>query len=143
MSTDPASGTQHSKGTVVNLTVSTGKVELPDVTKQSITRRTRPSLRSAEGHPVSTNACSGGAVTQQSAPAGDIAQGSTVTLTYCAAPAQPTQPAAPAATTTAAATTAAGTTAVATVADPDRITTGVGHTVTVPTRHGCSAPSRR
>ncbi|MBK0296620.1 hypothetical protein IAE22_32085 [Bacillus sp. S34] len=34
MSTDPASTSQHAKGTVVNLTVSNGKVELPNVTQQ-------------------------------------------------------------------------------------------------------------
>ncbi|WIB77528.1 Stk1 family PASTA domain-containing Ser/Thr kinase [Curtobacterium sp. MCPF17_002] len=98
MSTDPASGTQHTKGSVVNLTVSNGKVELPDVTQQPFS--TANATLAALGltvTPAPTYSCTGGTVTQQNAPAGDIAQGSTVVLTYCAASSQPTQPAAPSA----------------------------------------------
>ncbi|TDN44333.1 serine/threonine-protein kinase [Curtobacterium flaccumfaciens] len=90
MSTDPASGTQHAKGTVVNLRVSNGKVELPDVTQQPFS--TANATLAALGltvTPAPTNSCTGGTVTQQNAPAGDIAQGSTVVLTYCAAAATP------------------------------------------------------
>jgi hypothetical protein len=50
--------------------------------------------------PAPSYACTGTTVTQQSVPAGDVGQGSSVTLTYCAASAQPQrqpsrQPAAP------------------------------------------------
>lgn len=93
MSTDPASASQHAKGTVVNLTVSNGKVELPDVTQQpfSTANATLAGL-GLTVTPAPAYSCTGGTVTQQSAPAGDIAQGSTVVLTYCAASSQPTQP---------------------------------------------------
>lgn len=90
MSSDPAAGSQHSKGTVVNLTVSNGKVQLPNVTQQPFS--TANSTLAGLGltvTPAPTYSCTGGTVTQQSAPAGDIAQGSTVTLTYCAASSQP------------------------------------------------------
>lgn len=96
MSSDPANGTQHTKGTVVNLTVSNGKVDLPDVTQQPFS--TANATLAALGltvTPAPTNSCTGGTVTQQNAPAGDIAQGSTVVLTYCAAAAQPSTPATP------------------------------------------------
>ncbi|MDQ8046622.1 MAG: PASTA domain-containing protein, partial [Patulibacter sp.] len=84
---------QHAKGTVVNLTVSNGKVELPDVTQQpfSTANATLAGL-GLTVTPAPAYSCTGGTVTQQSAPAGDIAQGSTVVLTYCAASSQPTQP---------------------------------------------------
>jgi serine/threonine-protein kinase len=96
MSTDPAAASQHSKGTVVNLTVSNGKVQLPDVTQQpySAANATLANL-GLQVTPAPSYSCTGSTVTQQSAPAGDIAQGSTITLTYCAGSSQPTQPAAP------------------------------------------------
>uniref|UniRef100_A0A942Y9H9 Serine/threonine-protein kinase PrkC n=1 Tax=Neobacillus citreus TaxID=2833578 RepID=A0A942Y9H9_9BACI len=93
LSSDPAAGSAHAKGTVVNLTVSNGKVKLPDVTNQSFSDAN--SALSNLGLTVQQNpsyACTGGLVTQQSAPAGDIAQGSTVTLTFCAASNQPASP---------------------------------------------------
>ncbi|MFS2029154.1 MULTISPECIES: Stk1 family PASTA domain-containing Ser/Thr kinase [unclassified Curtobacterium] len=93
MSTDPAASSQHTKGTVVNLTVSNGKVELPNVTQQPFsTANATLAQLGLKVTPAPSYSCIGGTVTQQSAPAGDIAQGSTVTLTYCAGSAQPSQP---------------------------------------------------
>ncbi|MBA8989306.1 serine/threonine-protein kinase [Curtobacterium pusillum] len=94
MSTDPAAASQHAKGTVVNLTVSNGKVELPNVTQQPFaTANATLAGLGLKVTPAPSYSCTGGTVSQQSAPAGDIAQGSTVVLTYCAASSQPTQPA--------------------------------------------------
>jgi serine/threonine-protein kinase len=93
MSTDPASASLHAKGTVVNLTVSNGKVELPNVTQQPFaTANATLAGLGLTVTPAPAYSCTGGTVTQQSAPVGDIAQGSTVVLTYCAASSQPTQP---------------------------------------------------
>ncbi|WP_275935017.1 Stk1 family PASTA domain-containing Ser/Thr kinase [Curtobacterium luteum] len=92
LSSDPGSGSTATKGTVVNLTVSNGKVQLPDVTNQQFTaaNQTLQNLGLTVGQNPSYS-CTGGLVTQQDQPAGDIAQGSTVTLTYCAGSAQPPQ----------------------------------------------------
>ncbi|MFS0728774.1 Stk1 family PASTA domain-containing Ser/Thr kinase [Curtobacterium sp. 1P10AnD] len=92
LSSDPSSGATATKGTVVNLTVSNGKVQLPDVTNQQFTaaNQTLQNLGLTVGQNPSYS-CTGGLVTQQDQPAGDIAQGSTVTLTYCAGSAQPQQ----------------------------------------------------
>ncbi|WP_258371654.1 Stk1 family PASTA domain-containing Ser/Thr kinase [Curtobacterium sp. MCBD17_023] len=100
MSTDPASGGTLPKGSVIDLVVSNGKVQLPDVTQQPFTTADS-TLRglglTVQGSP--TNVCAGNTVTQQSVPRGDVPQGSTVVLTYCAASVQPTRrpdvPAAP------------------------------------------------
>jgi serine/threonine-protein kinase len=94
LSTDPASGGTQTKGTVVNLTVSNGMVQLPDVTQQPFA--TANSTLAALGltvTPKPSYSCTGGIVTQQDKPAGDVAQGSAVALTYCAASSQPTAPA--------------------------------------------------
>ena len=99
MSTDPASSTQLEKGSVVNLTVSNGKVRLPNVTQQPISAaNTTLANLGLDVQASPTYTCTGNTVTQQSAPEGDVAQGSTVVLTYCAAPVrQPSQqPSAPA-----------------------------------------------
>ncbi|WJY01053.1 Stk1 family PASTA domain-containing Ser/Thr kinase [Curtobacterium sp. SP.BCp] len=92
LSSDPGSGSTATKGTVVNLTVSNGKVQLPDVTNQQFpaANQTLQNLGLTVGQNPSYS-CTGGLVTQQDQPAGDIAQGSTVTLTYCAGSAQPQQ----------------------------------------------------
>ncbi len=92
LSSDPGSGSTVTKGTVVNLTVSNGKVQLPDVTNQQFpaANQTLQNLGLTVGQNPSYS-CTGGLVTQQDQPAGDIAQGSTVTLTYCAGSAQPQQ----------------------------------------------------
>ncbi|MFJ4295568.1 Stk1 family PASTA domain-containing Ser/Thr kinase [Curtobacterium sp. NPDC089689] len=92
LSSDPGSGSTATKGTVVNLTVSNGKVQLPDVTNQQFpaANQTLQNLGLTVGQNPSYS-CTGGLVTQQDQPAGDIAQGSTVTLTYCAGSAQPPQ----------------------------------------------------
>jgi serine/threonine protein kinase len=98
LSTEPASGSSHEKGSVVDLVVSNGKVQLPDVTQQPF--ETANSTLAGLGltvQPSPSYACTGSTVTQQSVPSGDVAQGSTVILTYCAASAQPSrQPAPPA-----------------------------------------------
>ncbi|MFJ3384727.1 MULTISPECIES: Stk1 family PASTA domain-containing Ser/Thr kinase [unclassified Curtobacterium] len=94
MSSDPASGSSHPKGTVINLTVSNGLVQLPDVTQQPFA--TANSTLAGLGltvTPQPSYSCVGGTVTQQDKPAGDVAQGSTVALTYCAASNQPSAPA--------------------------------------------------
>jgi beta-lactam-binding protein with PASTA domain len=96
LGSDPASSTSHTKGTVVNLTVSNGLVQLPAVLQQPFT--TANSTLANLGLTVQSQpiySCAGGTVAQQSAPAGDIAQGSTVTLTWCAASDRPTAPPAP------------------------------------------------
>ncbi|WP_268751034.1 Stk1 family PASTA domain-containing Ser/Thr kinase [Curtobacterium oceanosedimentum] len=103
VSTDPGSATQLTKGSVVNLTVSNGKVQLPDVTQQPISAANEALANLGLDVVASpTYTCTGSIVVQQSAPKGDVAQGSTITLTYCAASAQrpsqaPSAPAAPAA----------------------------------------------
>ncbi|WP_308221903.1 Stk1 family PASTA domain-containing Ser/Thr kinase [Curtobacterium sp. VKM Ac-2922] len=94
LSTDPAASTSLTKGTVVNLTVSNGMVQLPDVSQQPIA--TANSTLANLGLTVKQQpsyACTGGLVSQQDQPAGDIAQGSTVVLTYCAASVRPSAPA--------------------------------------------------
>ncbi|MBM7803311.1 serine/threonine-protein kinase [Curtobacterium luteum] len=93
LSSDPAGGATATKGTVVNLTVSNGKVQLPDVTNQQFTQanQTLTNLGLTVGQNPSYS-CTGGLVTQQDQPAGDIAQGSTVTLTYCAGSTQTDNP---------------------------------------------------
>ncbi|ROP63506.1 serine/threonine-protein kinase [Curtobacterium sp. PhB130] len=94
MSSDPASGTTHTKGTVINLTVSNGMVQLPDVTQQPFaTANSTLAGLGLKVTPQPSYSCVGGTVTQQDKPAGDVAQGSTVALTYCAASNQPTAPA--------------------------------------------------
>ncbi|WP_367651599.1 PASTA domain-containing protein [Curtobacterium sp. MCPF17_052] len=101
LSSDPASGGTQAKGSVVNLVVSNGKVQLPDVTQQPFdTARSTLAGLGLTVQPAPTYACTGTTVTQQSVPASDVAQGSSVTLTYCAGTAQPQrqpsrQPAAP------------------------------------------------
>ncbi|AJW77775.1 Stk1 family PASTA domain-containing Ser/Thr kinase [Clavibacter michiganensis] len=87
MQTEPASSQQVDKGSAVKLTLSNGKVALPDVLGQplvdaqklleasdlTVTTRRDPSCGRADGSPV----------IQQSVPPGDVAQRSTVALTYC------------------------------------------------------------
>jgi eukaryotic-like serine/threonine-protein kinase len=90
MSSSPRAGESQTKGTVVNLTVSNGKVQLPDVTGQPYA--TANSTLTGLGLTVGTTAdysCTGNAVTAQSVPPGDVAQGSAVTLTYCSGQVQP------------------------------------------------------
>lgn len=89
MSSDPGSATQLAKGSVVNLTVSNGKVQLPNVTQQPFqTANATLAQLGLTVQPAPAYSCTGGTVLQQSVPAGDVAQGSTIVLTYCAASAQ-------------------------------------------------------
>jgi beta-lactam-binding protein with PASTA domain len=87
MQSEPAASQQVDQGSAVKLILSNGKVSLPDVLGQPladaqrlleeselvVTTRRDPSCGRAEGSPVS----------QQSVPPGDVAQRSTVSLTYC------------------------------------------------------------
>ena len=87
MQTDPAATTQVAQGSTVKLVLSNGKVAMPDVLGQplseaqslleasdlTVTTRRDPSCTRADGSPVS----------QQSVAPGDVAQRSTVALTYC------------------------------------------------------------
>lgn len=81
------SAVQVTKGSTINLTVSNGDVQVPDVRGQQVqTARdtlSGPSLSlTVKLHPVST--CTGNNVTAQTPGPGDAPQNSTVTLTYCA-----------------------------------------------------------
>ncbi len=86
-STTPnGSNVQVTKGATVNLVVSNGNVNIPDVRGQPIATARDTLAGSTYGltvklHPVST--CTGGAVTAQSPGPGDAPQKSSVTLTYC------------------------------------------------------------
>jgi beta-lactam-binding protein with PASTA domain len=87
MQSEPAASQQVDKGSAVKLILSNGKVSMPDVLGQPlsdaqklleesqlvVTTRRDPSCGRADGSPVS----------QQSVPPGDVAQRSTVALTYC------------------------------------------------------------
>ncbi|MCA5924382.1 Stk1 family PASTA domain-containing Ser/Thr kinase [Curtobacterium oceanosedimentum] len=90
ISSDPAAASMHSKGLVIDLTVSNGKVQLTNVTQQPFgtAKATLEQLGlTVNGAP--TQSCTGDLVQQQDTPAGDVAQGSTVTLTYCAGTNEP------------------------------------------------------
>jgi len=85
--TEPAATEQADQGSAVKLVLSNGRVALPDVIGQPladaqkllesselvVTTRRDPSCGRADGSPVN----------QQSVPPGDVAQRSTVSLTYC------------------------------------------------------------
>ncbi len=93
MGTDPEGGTQSREGSTVNLLVSDGLVEVPDVTGQAIGDANR--AMSALGLGVtatSSDSCTGGAVTGQSLSPGAQPQRSSVTLTYCGGPASTPSP---------------------------------------------------
>jgi serine/threonine protein kinase/beta-lactam-binding protein with PASTA domain len=77
---------QVAKGATVNLVVSNGNVQIPDVRGQPVTTARDTLAGSTLGltvklHPVST--CTGQAVTAQSPGPGDAPQKSSITLTYC------------------------------------------------------------
>jgi len=86
-STTPNGGNvQVAKGSTVNLVVSNGNVQIPDVRGQPVTTARDTLAGSTLGltvklHPVST--CTGQAVTAQSPGPGDAPQKSAITLTYC------------------------------------------------------------
>lgn len=86
-STTPnGSNVQVTKGATVNLVVSNGNVNIPDVRGQPIATARDTLAGSTYGltvklHPVSN--CTGGAVTAQAPGPGDAPQKSSVTLTYC------------------------------------------------------------
>jgi serine/threonine protein kinase len=103
MQTDPAASAQIAQGSTVKLVLSNGKVTMPDVMGQplsdaqslleasdlTVTTRRDPSCVRADGSPVS----------QQSVPPGDVAQRSTVGLTYCTGSGRSTPAPAPTAPT--------------------------------------------
>jgi serine/threonine protein kinase len=91
MSTDPVASSSEHAGVIVNFTVSSGTVELIDLTGQSLTAATdlvqAPNLQLV-AVPKPDQSCPskpGNPVTHQSLPPGDVPQKSTVELTYCAA----------------------------------------------------------
>ncbi|WP_302846700.1 Stk1 family PASTA domain-containing Ser/Thr kinase [Curtobacterium sp. MCBA15_009] len=92
LSADPGSGTLHSKGLVIDLTVSNGKVQLTDVRQKPFPdAQSELQQLGLTVNPAPDTSCAGNLVTQQDTPAGDVPQGSSVTLTYCAAPDEPAQ----------------------------------------------------
>ncbi|KQO63932.1 serine/threonine protein kinase [Curtobacterium sp. Leaf261] len=96
LSTDPAPGTTTNKGTVVNLVVSNGKVQLPSVTNQPFS--TANSTLVGLGLtvvPKPDYSCVGGTVTSQSLPPGDTAQASSIDIGYCSGTPQTQAPSAP------------------------------------------------
>ncbi|QIS40670.1 Stk1 family PASTA domain-containing Ser/Thr kinase [Clavibacter capsici] len=96
MQSEPAASQQLAQGSAVKLILSNGKVSMPDVMGQPladaqklleeselvVTTRRDPSCGRADGSPVS----------QQSVAPGDVAQRSTVTLTYCTGAVRSTPP---------------------------------------------------
>jgi serine/threonine protein kinase len=97
LSTSPGNGTTVNKGSVVNIVVSNGKIQLPNVTQEpfSTANATLQQL-GVTVTPQPDYTCTGSIVTQQSLPPGDQPQGSTVTVTYCAGSTVPTQTSSPA-----------------------------------------------
>jgi eukaryotic-like serine/threonine-protein kinase len=90
MSTDPAALSSENARVTVNFIVSSGTVELSDLTGQSLTAATQlveaPNLL-LEAVPKPDQSCPsqpGNPVKHQSLPPGDVPQKSTVELTYCA-----------------------------------------------------------
>lgn len=85
MTSDPAASTQVPAGSMVDLVVSNGLVQLPDVSRQASPDAI--ALLSEELGltvvPQSDPGCAGGTVSGQSVPPGDVAQGSSVTLRIC------------------------------------------------------------
>ena len=84
---DPQSGNQVSPGTSVNLVVSSGQVQVPNLVGTPLADATESlrklSLISIVTADASCPAKPGDPVTAMSVPAGPVAQRSTVTLTYC------------------------------------------------------------
>ena len=85
-STPTGSNVQVTKGATVNLVVSNGNVQVPDVRSQPVQTARDLLAGSTLGltgklHPVSS--CSGQTVTAQSPGPGDAPQKSSITLTYC------------------------------------------------------------
>ena len=93
MGTDPAGGTQARQGSTVNLLVSDGLVEVPDVGGAAIGDANR--TMTALGLIVTaspSDSCTGGAVIGQSLSPGAQPQRSPITLTYCGGPVSPGPP---------------------------------------------------
>ncbi|ROR65584.1 Stk1 family PASTA domain-containing Ser/Thr kinase [Agrococcus jenensis] len=105
ISTDPSAGTDVARGATVNLVLSSGLVDVPNVLERPIAAAAEE--LSALGLTVDrrfTTRCRGGDVVEQSLTPGAHPQGSTITLLYCngqsrpapaPAPAPPTQPTQP------------------------------------------------
>lgn len=90
VSTDPVAGTASAPGATININVSTGKVTVPDLVGKSLAEAsaalTADALRLTV-EPRGDKSCAtvtGQPVTSQSEGPGDIPQGSTVRLTFCA-----------------------------------------------------------
>ncbi|WP_423921090.1 Stk1 family PASTA domain-containing Ser/Thr kinase [Frigoribacterium sp. 2-23] len=87
ISSDPAAGASLAKGDSVNLVVSNGMVKVPDMTRQSFAAANSV-LSDQLGLTVTPSpdtGCSGGTVSGQSVPPGDVPQHSTIVLNICAA----------------------------------------------------------
>ena len=83
----PAAASEVPEGTTVDLVVSNGKVNVPDVTRQSFEQAVSV-LGDQLGLTVKSYVdpgCSGGSVSNQSLPPGDQPQGSEITLGVCSA----------------------------------------------------------
>jgi len=85
LSSDPAAAAQVALGSGVDIVVSNGLVQLPDVTRQP-SEEAITTLRDQLGLAVTPQAdpgCTGETVSGMSVPPGDVAQGSAVTLRIC------------------------------------------------------------
>lgn len=99
ITTDPKPSAETQAGSTINLIVSNGLVELPDVTGQSVevatgiltdpARQLTPSLKADSSCPSDNGST---IVRTQSLAPGDVPQGSTVILTYCTGSAPPEPP---------------------------------------------------
>ena len=90
VSTDPAAGTPSIAGTTVNLNVSTGKVTVPDLVGKPLAEASATLNSDAlrlTVQPVGDTSCPikpNNPVVEQSVGPGDVPQGSSVTLRFCA-----------------------------------------------------------
>jgi serine/threonine-protein kinase len=85
ISTSPAAGATVTPGSSVDIVVSSGEVDVPDVTQQTLTDA--QSTLGALGltvTPIADYGCTGNLVSQQSLPPGEQPQASPITLYYCA-----------------------------------------------------------
>lgn len=113
ISSDPVANAQVAPGSRINIVVSTGMVQLPDVTGQPLADATSTlqslGLLAVAVADASCPAAEGNPVTAQSLPAGSLAQRSSVSLTYCTGSAAPTATATPTPSSSPATSTSPGT----------------------------------
>ncbi|SDH56556.1 Stk1 family PASTA domain-containing Ser/Thr kinase [Agrococcus jejuensis] len=95
LGTEPAAGTNVSQGDSIQLIVSSGQVEIPDVVGQPIAQAIAAMQAPEVGYQVRqmfVTSCMGGTVVQQSLTPGSQPQGGTITLTYCNGQPPPSTP---------------------------------------------------